>query len=186
MESNLIENNLYPLTKQQQGLWIEWKLHPENTSYNTCVKVRLSGVVDKDRLGQALHDIVEYFDSLKIYFVEKQGVPYQCLKDEAVYFLDYKDISNNNEEESPEQRQQGLDFLSLKLNTPVDLKVFPIVRAALIKTANKTHYLIGMVPHMISDGRSAVLFLESLSVAYNHGYQGLKDAYDATKKNWRD
>ncbi len=186
MSKQTSNDKIYPLTKQQQGLWIEWKLHPENTSYNTCVKVKLTGPMDKNRLGQALHDIVKYFDSLKVYFIEKKGVPYQCMKQEAVYFLDYEDISTDNLQETEEQKQQGLDYLSKKLNTPVDLKEFPIVRAALIKTAINTHYLIGMVPHMISDGRSAVLFLESLSIAYNEGYQGLETAYDPTKKNWDD
>ncbi|MCP3672987.1 MAG: amino acid adenylation domain-containing protein, partial [Gammaproteobacteria bacterium] len=177
---------IFPLTKQQQGLWIEWKLHPENTSYNTCVKVKLKGKLDSKKLGQALNDIVQYFDSLKVYFVEKSGIPYQCIKDKGTYFLNYKDISIEGQNETPEQAQLGLDFLSQTLNTPIDLKVFPIVRASLMKVADKTYYFIGMVPHMISDGRSAVLFLESLSIAYNSGYQGLCDAYDSTIKGWSD
>ncbi len=181
-----VTEQLFPLTKQQQGLWIEWKLHPENTSYNTCVKVKLKGKVDTNKLGQALKDIVQYFDSLKVYFVEKSGIPYQCIKDEGTYFLNYNDISIKGQNETPEQAQLGLDFLSQTLNTPIDLKVFPIVRASLMKVADETYYFIGMVPHIISDGRSAVLFLESLSIAYNNGYQGLCEAYGSTIKGWSD
>jgi len=185
MPNNTTEQK-FPLTKQQQGLWIEWKLHPENTSYNTCVKVKLKGKIDKEQLSQALNDIVQYFDSLKVYFVEDAGIPYQCIKSEGAHFLQFQDISVAGQEETSEQAQQGLDFLSETLNTPIDLTCFPIVRAALMKVAEDTHYFIGMVPHMISDGRSAILFLESLSIAYNDGYQGLKDAYDTTSKSWAD
>ena len=48
----------YPLTKQQEGLWVEWRLHPENTSYNTCVKLKLTGTLDHERFHQALKDVV--------------------------------------------------------------------------------------------------------------------------------
>ncbi len=176
----------FPLTKQQQGLWIEWKLHPDNTSYNTCVKVKLKGEIDVKQMGQALFDIVQYFDSLKVYFREESGIPYQCIKSSGTYFLQFEDISIPSQAETPELAQQGLDFLSKTLNTSIDLKTFPLVRASLMKVAEDTYYFIGMVPHMISDGRSAVLFLESLSIAYNGGYQGLQQAYDSTIKGWSE
>ncbi len=188
----LQEEQQFPLTKQQEGLWIEWKLHPDNTSYNTCVKIRLKGELDVPRFRRALQDVVDYFSSLRVYFVEEHGVPFQRIKNrehianEYVDALEFEDISIEGQAETPALRQKAEEFLAQKLRTPVDLKAFPIVRAGLIKTADDVHYFIGNVPHVISDGASAILFLESTSIAYNEGYEGLEKAYGEAKKDWDD
>lgn len=177
----------FPLTKQQEGLWVEWRLHPDNTSYNTCVKLRLLGALDKERFEKALRDVVNYFSSLRVYFVEEQGIPYQCIKHEGSFVLEYKDISVPGElEESEQTKRKAEAFLAGQLQKPIDLKTFPIIRASLMKTAEQTHYFIGIVPHMISDGMSAVLFLEATSIAYNEGVEGLEHAYGGDKKEWAD
>jgi len=177
----------YPLTKQQEGLWIEWRLHPDNTSYNTCVKLRLTGCFDKDRFEQALHHVVRFFSSLRIYFVEEGSQPFQCIKDKGEFVLEYEDVSVSGQNcETPEQAKKAREFLEKKLRTPVDLKTFPIVRAGLIKTAPEVHYFIGIVPHIVSDGSSAISFLEVSSIAYNEGYEGLEKAYGTQQKDWSD
>ncbi len=185
LKNTVLEEKRYPLTKQQEGLWVEWKLHPKNTSYNTCVNLRLTGPLDKERFEKALYDAVNFFSSLRIYFAEEKGVPFQCEKPEAVFAMEFEDISiPGQSDETPQQHQQAIDFLARKVATPVDLKQFPIVHAGLIKTAPEVHYFIGMVPHMISDGASAVLFLEAASIAYEKGFDGLVEAYGATQKSW--
>jgi|GEM_PF-6628064 len=177
----------YPLTKQQEGLWVEWKLHPNSSSFNTCVKLRLEGELDVERFHQALKDVVRFFSSLRVYFVEEKGVPFQAVKEQGEFTLDYQDISiEGTTEETAEQRTQGETFLEDSLRTPIDLKQFPIIRAGLMKTAPTTYYFIGLVPHMISDGASAILFLDATSTAYNKGYGGLEEAYGDNMKSWDD
>lgn len=177
----------YPLTKQQEGLWVEWRLHPENTSYNTCVKLRMKGDLDVPRFEQALKDVVAFFPSLRVYFTEENGLPYQRIADENTFDLEFEDYSvKGQNKETAQQRASAEEFLARKLRTPVDLTTFPIVRAGLAKTTDDTHYFIGLVPHMISDGVSAVLFLESTSIAYNKGYAGLEEAYGDKQKTWDD
>ena len=176
----------YPLTKQQLGLWIEQRLHPRNTSYNTCVKVKLTGKLDVERFRNASRDVIQYFDTLKVYFVEKDGVPYQRIDDEVDYIPEYTDISQEEKTETLKMAIRAKEILSDKLHTAIDLTQFPIMRASLIKVAEEVYYFIGMVPHIVSDGRAAILYLESLSIAYNCGAQGLIDKYGKTRKNWQD
>lgn len=180
-------SEIFPITKQQEGLWIEWRLHPDNTSYNTCVKLRLEGKLDNTRFERALGDVAQFFSSLRVSFIEQNGLPFQKIEDSASYTLDFLDISvDGRKEETTEQAKQAKEFLENKLRTPVDLKTFPIVRAGLVKTTEETFYFIGLVPHIISDGASAILFLESTSIAYNEGYAGLEKAYGKDKKDWSD
>jgi hypothetical protein len=151
----------YPLTKQQLGLWIEQRLHPSNTSYNTCVKVKLTGKLDTTRFRQATSEVIHYFDTLKVYFVEKQGIPFQRIDDTVNYLPEFIDISEEQLIETREKAEQAKQILSDKLNTSINLTQFPIMRASLIKTAEQVYYFIGMVPHIVSDGRAAILYLES-------------------------
>ncbi len=176
----------YPLTPQQYGLWVEWKLHPDNSSYNTCVKLRLDGALDVDRFRDALQYVVQFFDSLRVYCREEAGIPYQYIKPNGTYTLDYQDFSDGSENETETLKKKAENHLAKTLATPIDLTEFPICRAALVKTANTRYYFIGLVPHIISDGASAVLFLESVSIAYNKGWDGLVEAYGETQKNWDD
>ncbi len=177
----------YPLTKQQEALWVEWKLHPNSSSFNTCVKLRLEGELDVERFHQALKDVVAFFSSLRVYFIEEKGIPFQAVKEHGEFTLDYHDIATPGAaKETAEQRIQGQTFLEDSLRTPIDLKTFPIIRAGLMKTAPNTYYFIGLVPHMISDGASAILFLDATSTAYNKGYAGLEEAYGDNIKSWDD
>lgn len=137
----------YPLTKQQEGLWIEWRLHPDNTSYNTCVKLRMTGDLDKVRFENALRDVVQFFSSLRVYFVEEGGLPFQRVKQEGEFSLEFEDLSLKQLEiETPEQKNKAREFLERMLRTPVDLKSFPIVRAGLAKSDTQCSLLYWPCP----------------------------------------
>jgi amino acid adenylation domain-containing protein/non-ribosomal peptide synthase protein (TIGR01720 family) len=175
----------FPLTKQQLGLWIEQKLHPKNTSYNTCVKIQLNGDLDVERFLNASRLVIDYFETLKVYFVEKNGVPFQRIDPSLQYLPEYVDISQKLEDNKT-KINQAKKLLSEKLHTPIDLGLFPIMRASLIKAFEGCYFFIGMVPHIVSDGKAAVLYLEALSIAYNQGRKGLEEVYGNSKTSWRD
>ncbi|MEM6545455.1 MAG: hypothetical protein AAF680_11150, partial [Pseudomonadota bacterium] len=46
-----------PLTREQEALWVEWKLSPTGVSYNTCVQTKLRGDVDIERFAKAASDV---------------------------------------------------------------------------------------------------------------------------------
>ncbi len=178
--------SLFPLTNQQKGLWIEQQLHPNNTSYNTCVKLKLLGALNVEKFLQASNQVVQYFDTLKVEFVEENHTPYQKQIKGLEHFPEYIDISKQGGEPSRRIEQQAKAMLAEFLNTPISLSKAPIMRACLIKVANDTFYYIGIVPHIISDGQSAVLYLQALSTAYNHGQQGLEAQYGKSNRSWRN
>jgi amino acid adenylation domain-containing protein/non-ribosomal peptide synthase protein (TIGR01720 family) len=176
----------YPLTKQQLGLWIEQQLHPSNTSYNTCVKLELTGELDVERFLLASTHVINYFDTLKVTFVEKDGIPFQRIDGANEYTPEFIDISDGKTSETCEKIAQAKAILSAKLSTTIDLSQFPIMRALLVKVASQSYFFIGMVPHIVSDGRAAILYLDSLSTAYNDGKAGLVAEYGKSKKSWDD
>jgi len=176
----------YTLTKQQEGLWIEWKLHPHNSSYNTCVKVKLIGSLDVTRLQESIQTVTNYFDAFRTYFVEKDGVPYHTINDIVTYTVPFEDISSGEKTETPEHEKQANDRLTKALCEPIDLTQFPIIKGLILKSAHETYYFVGIIPHIVADGMSANLFLQAVSVMYNEGLSGLDEKYKKTRKEWGD
>lgn len=179
-----MSRRLYPLTREQEALWVEWKYHPEETSFNTCVQLRLKGDLDVERFRQAASDVVAYFDMLHACCIEKEGQPYLYFSEE-IYELPFYPLYNSPTETSQAERE-SLELLDRIRQTPLDLTAFPLTHAALIQSASDVFYFIGVVPHIISDGASALYFLQALSVTYNEGKTGLSKQYDSLRKDWSE
>ncbi len=181
----------YPLTHSQQALWIEWKLHPHNTSYNTCVQLKLEGPLNIDLLADSLYDVVGYFDTFRTYFIEKDGIPYQCISELNIdpssnIHLKRTLLNTRDETESKDSKKEAEAILAKAVQTPISMTEFPLFRGHLVQTATHTFYFLGIIPHIISDGFSALLFLEATSLRYNKGPQGLTDTYSSSKKSLHD
>lgn len=179
------EDRGYPLTREQEGFWVEWKRNPADTSYNTCVQLRLQGRLDVARFRQAATDVVEWIEMLRAFFVEQDGKPVLKFSHET-YTLPYIDLSTDLICETVTARTAALAMLDEIRRRPLSLDSFPLIHAALVKTAIDCFYFIGVVPHIISDGASAVFFLQALSVAYNEGKDALREEFGTTRKTWLD
>ena len=101
--------NKYVLTRQQQGLWVEWKRDANDISYNTCVQVEMEGELDVERFKQAANNAVGHFDMLRAYLVEDDLKPYLAFGD-AKYELPFSDFSTGDVE-SDALRQKAISFL---------------------------------------------------------------------------
>lgn len=176
----------YPLTYAQQALWVEWKLNPTNTSYNTCVQLKLTGPLDPERFTQALYDVVRYFESFRTFFQETNGLPEQHIGEEDVRHLEFISIESENEIETEETKKEALALLAKRIQTPVPLTQYPICRGILVQSAKETFYFLGIMPHIIADGYSAIMFLDATSVAYNKGIPGLDDVFGNSMKTMQD
>jgi len=180
-----IPRTTFPLTREQEGLWVEWKLSPVGDSYNTCIQLRLEGALDVARFRRAIAEVVAGFDLLRAYCVEEDGVPRLALAEET-FQLEVVDLTAGPAPETPARRQRAMAELTRRRDAAIALTVFPLIRAALLQTDPQTFYFIGVVPHIISDGYAAVAILQAISVAYEGGAAGLREAYGDARKDWAD
>lgn len=176
----------YPLTYAQQALWVEWKLNPTNTSYNTCVQLKLTGPLDPERFTQSLYDVVRYFESFRTFLHETNGLPEQRIGEEDIRHLEFITVDSESANETEESKRKALDILAKRIQTPVPLTQYPICRGILVQSAKETFYFLGIMPHIIADGYSAIMFLDATSVAYNKGIHGLDEMFGNTKKTMQD
>lgn len=175
----------FPLTREQQGLWVEWKLSAQGISYNTCVQATLDGPVDPERFSHAIGTVVARYQLLHGYCTEQDGTPVIALAAEP-YSMDIIDVSEGSATETATARQRALAILNRKRDAAINLGAFPLVRAALVRAAAERWYFIGVVPHIISDGYSAVFILQAISKIYNDGIDAAQPEDEHDRKDWSD
>ena len=176
---------LYKLTREQEGLWVEWKRNPQDITYNTCVQSSICGEIDLKKFQESLCATIQHFDMLGAYIVEENSKP-KIAFSKAKYPIQFSDFSIESEEEDNQKKQKALKELDKVRTTPIPLDKFPLINAKLIKTAYNKFYFIGVVPHLISDGFSATLVLQALSICYNYGEQELYNRFNNKNSSWLD
>lgn len=163
----------YPLTKTQQGIYVECFAHPSSTIYNIPLLYRLSPKLDLARLEEAIKEAINAHPYLKGHLKmgeagEPRVVP--CLQDE----VKVERIAS----ECPKP-------FAL---TPYDLMKGPFYQARIYQ--GKENYLFLDTHHIASDGASLAVLLEDIDKAYRgeaieperrDGFQiALKELRDAT------
>ncbi|MFK7915671.1 MAG: amino acid adenylation domain-containing protein, partial [Pseudomonadales bacterium] len=178
----------FPLTREQQGLWVEWKLSTQGISYNTCVQATLDGPVDPELFSHAIATVIARYQLLHGYCTEQQGEPVIALSAEpySKNIVDVCDVSEGAEQETPASRARALAILNRKRDAAINLGEFPLVRSALVRSSAQRWYFIGVVPHIISDGYSAVFILQAISKIYNDGIDQPQPDAETERKDWSD
>ena len=133
---------LYQLTHSQKNIWYTEKTHPGTSIGNVAGTLRIKDNVDFVALGKAINKFVEQNDGMRLQVLEKEGVPYQYVKDYEEFKVDFVDFSDKSIEElyKFEEEQTRGEFRLLDA---------PLFDFKMIKLSNddggfylKTHHLI--------------------------------------------
>ena len=138
----------YPLTKTQQGIYVETLSHPGSTVYDIPLLYRLSPEVDLKRLEEAILKALQNHPYLNSHLVlGNDGEPR---------------VAPLNEEMKVEhiEDEPAMPFML----TPFDLMKGPFYKAVLYK--GKAPYLFLDTHHVASDGTSLAILLEDIEKAY--------------------
>jgi amino acid adenylation domain-containing protein len=153
-----------PLSKAQQRLWLDWKAMPQSPTYNNPLLYRLCGDVDRFKMSQALQYVVDTQPALRCYFIEEQGIPKQILVSQLKVDLDYHDLVSNSTDDKDSAIQ---DIIHANVGEGFALDQLPLFRFTLIRIKENEYYLILNIHHIVVDGRSASLLVDTLSRHYN-------------------
>ncbi len=172
----------YPLTKQQQGLWFNYKLNPKSNAYNTYSKFHIKGDLDIDKFRKAINMVGNFFSTFRTKFIEdKSGVAKQIISPELEGdILEYEDISNNNLSKKAKY-QLALEKIKIKQTKSFELKKDYGYRTYLIKYSDNNYIFVITKHHILSDGVGGLLINEAISLACNKGRQALGERF---KKNY--
>ena len=155
-----------PLSFSQERLWF---IHNMEGSllYHLPTILRLRGRLNREALSKALQEIVLRHEVLRTVFIEKEGRPYQVIRDAEDWKLDL--IEGATYKEEPEGLQQYIAGLAKK---PFDLSKDFMLRGALIRLSEQEHVVVVTMHHIASDAWSMPIIVREVMELYRAYDQG--------------
>ncbi len=140
----------YPISKTQEGIFVECAAHPNTTNYNIPILFRLPKGMDIARLKKALSEVIDAHSYVKTTLrMNEDGDILACRSDLAPVIREY---------DVPEA-------VPADLVRPFGLIASPLYRAE-IYHAHDGDYLFLDFHHILCDGTSEAILLADLGKAY--------------------
>ncbi|WP_203228910.1 condensation domain-containing protein, partial [Lautropia dentalis] len=172
------------LSWAQQRLWFLEQLEDLGSAYHIPAVLRLQGELDRGALQRTLDAILARHEALRTVFVRADdGEPVQRILPMQPFALAYRDLSQLAEGER-EQAKQALTEETL--HRPFDLTQDVLIRASLVKLAEKEYILNLCMHHIVSDGWSMGVLTRELAALYEALSQGQENPLPALPIQYAD
>jgi len=149
-----------PLSHAQLRQWFLWQLAPSSTAYHVSHGLCLRGALDIARLQSALDALVRRHESLRTVFeLAPDGTPRQRIRAVQPVALSCIDLRAAD----ADRRDAALQGLCAQA---FDLLRGPLLRVAVLRTAELAQQLVVVMHHIVSDGASMQLLLDELAAGY--------------------
>ena len=153
-----------PLSFAQQRLWFLDQFDPHSCAYNVARVFRLRGTLNTEVLQRALNQILQRHEVLRTTFQLVNGEPMQVIGEPRPVSLRVIDISNLDSDARAAKAQQ---LIADEGTRRFDLSSDLMLRATLLKLAEREHILVLMTHHIVSDGWSKGVLFQELAVLHN-------------------
>ncbi len=152
-----------PLSFAQQRLWFIDQLEPGSPLYNVPAALRVEGPLDGGVLALCLGEIVRRHEALRTVFAAPQGWPVQVIQSPAPIELPVVDLSS-----LPESAREDLvpALAAVEAGRPFDLARGPLLRALLLRLAERDHAVVLTLHHIASDGWSMGILVREVATLY--------------------
>lgn len=153
----------------QRRLWFLDQLVSGSGSYNLPVGVRLEGELDVAVLQRSLGEIVCRHEVLRTTFQVADGEPLQVIARRLSVPVPMTDLSGmpKNQHQAKVRR-----LAAEEAQRPFDLAIGPLLRARLLRLAEREYVLLFTLHHIISDGWSMGVLVHEWAVLYEAFLQG--------------
>ncbi|WP_299249770.1 AMP-binding protein, partial [uncultured Aquimarina sp.] len=163
-----------PISIYQKRFFLEWLIHPNDSSYNVSLVFKIEGNLDPTLLKKSLE-----------HYLTENEVMHSCfsLDGESCYYGDYtmKDFYKEGDISSETSLKSKLYELLYK---PFDLTKDPLTKQYLLKlTESETpvYYLVLVAHHIIMDAEAAASFVKQAEAHYNKLKSGEKLQFGMAK-----
>jgi amino acid adenylation domain-containing protein len=159
----------YPLSFQQERLWLIHQLNPDNDAYNITRTAKLTGALDKHILEKSINEIIRRHDTLRTIFTSDKQGPAQVILNELslpLQTIDLKDFPREKQEQKARQITRD------ESRYVFDLTTGPLLRTKLLILSDDEHVFLLVIHHIISDGTSIQIFIRELVQLYQSFSQG--------------
>ncbi|WP_179166858.1 non-ribosomal peptide synthetase [Streptomyces sp. CB03238] len=173
----------FPLSGQQEQIWVLTQLTPDALAYNTQFSLRMHGPVDVTALQAALTHIVTRHEILRTTFHDGSDGPVQVVHGPWEAKVEVVDLTGIPEEDRDEELAVRM---RAEVATGFDVATLPLVRWHLFRLAANEWRLLQVEHHFAHDGWSAQLFLAELRDAYEAIVAGRQPNLPSLPVQYRD
>lgn len=153
-----------PASFAQQSLWFIDQLTPGRATYNIPATLRIQGELDVEILKRTLEEVARRHETLRTRFVATRGEPQQVIEDHVDIKLPVVDLTFISQEQKREA--EAMRLAREEAQQPFNLKQAPLLRGKLLRLGACDHVLLFTMHHIVSDGWSAGVLIEEVTVLY--------------------
>ena len=159
-----MQADLYPLSPIQRGMLYHWLRDRHSGRDQEQIVADLREPIDRARLQAAWIAIIESFSTLRTAFVwEGYDAPLQWVAPEATVSMPFEDLRHLP---ASKQEERVSTYLDSDRRAGFDLGVAPAMRIALFQLGDAHFRMVWSVHHILLDGRSFSLILNSVFASY--------------------
>ncbi|WP_455772899.1 amino acid adenylation domain-containing protein [Virgibacillus pantothenticus] len=149
-----IQDN-YPLSSAQKRMFIENEINKHSVIYNIPSLLKLRGVLNKERLMKAFHELIDRHEVLRTGFYMIDDLPVQKVYEKVEFDIQDYHLKNNEIEDIFGQFVQ-----------PFDLTNPPLLRVGIITIDELTHFLMVDLHHIVADAESIQVLINEIVKLY--------------------
>ncbi len=158
------DREFYPLSFSQQRFWLMDQLEGGTPQYNLPAALRISGMLDVERLGDAFNQVVANHEILRTtYHPDQDGNGVQCVHPHQKMMLEEIDLSTLS---LPERETRLTELTAAQAARTFLLSEEAPLKLLLVKLSDEDRVLLLNVHHIAADGWSLARLVESLTAAY--------------------
>ncbi|MCT7952695.1 amino acid adenylation domain-containing protein [Ancylothrix sp. C2] len=161
------EQNTFPLSFAQRGLWFLDQLQPNSSFYNIPLALRLSGQLNIAALESSINEIIQRHEALRTHFATIEGQPVQVIASSLNYQVQVVNLLHLSETKREIEVQRCVNE---EANRPFNLEREPLFRVTLLQLDQIEYVLLFTIHHIISDGWSLSVLLKELTELYKGFY----------------
>ncbi|HEX7241424.1 MAG TPA: condensation domain-containing protein, partial [Longimicrobiaceae bacterium] len=154
----------FPLSLAQQRLWLVDRLDPGSPAYNVPVALRMRGPLDVGVLRRTLAEVVRRHEALRTVFTDAGGRPAQVVRPAPREVLREVELSALAETAREAELRR---LVAEEAVRPFDLERGPLLRATLVRTAERESAMLFTLHHIVCDGWSTGVLVREVSALYD-------------------
>ena len=157
----MVDDITLPLTTAQRGMWVGQQIAPKDAIFNIAEAIELHGAVDAPLLQEALRQVTQEMETLRVRIVHHGMMPRQMVMpqfEDSIALIDF------SRADSP--RDAALRWMTDELSTSVDFNTSPVWVSAVLKISDDSWFWYHRAHHIVLDGFSGGVVVQRVAALY--------------------
>ena len=174
----------FPMSFNQERLWLIDQLRPNNSVYNIPFAFRIFGNLKTEILEKSLKVILQRHEILRTNFgSNSSNEAIQNIHNPPNKILQHYNLGSHC---TVDLEAEVIKFIQEKAQVPFDLSRDNLFRAMLLQITNQEHILILNVHHIVFDGWSEGILFREISVLYEAFSMGVEPSLNPLPIQYAD